>query len=388
MLRRQAGAAGVARAGHRSRDRRDHPARAEEGSQQALSGRRDVREGARASVRQARHRRPARAAAADAAAVSQSAGGKSRAVQRRGRLPARARGARSNARDAARRFAVEALAEDPSHAAARAFLAGLEQKSPAAATQASSRAATLVTSAGETAVGGTAVGGTLVGGTAVGGAAGATAVSGGVGTFGGRTSVGSSQSDRTSAFSSAPTIIVTPGAVKPPAAPSRSRIGSRRCWALGARTTRRRKRRSGHRRNGRPPSGESPAAFWMRHRWTALAVAVPLLVIIIVRGDVSRRRVRRRGAAADDHQARRGARLSAAGHPLRDARGGLHRHPAEGRRDRIDPRRRCRLHLRRLHRRLRAGRPNDHDARRAPAARPSPKALRPRGRRPLDPRRR
>ena len=209
----------------------------------------------------------------------QSAGGKSRAVRAEAAYQRALEASRSNARDAARRFAVEALAEDPSHAAARAFLAGLEQKGPAAATQASSRAATLVTSAGETAVGGTAVGGTLVGGTAVGGAAGATAVSGGVGTFGGRTAVGSSQSDQTSAFSSAPTIIVTPGAGKAPAAPKPNRFQA--MLSGGSKDAKTKAQVRPEKKRSAAP-GRSAAALWTQHRWTALAVAVPLLVIVIV----------------------------------------------------------------------------------------------------------
>ena len=60
----------------------------------------------------------------------QSAGGKSRAVRAEAAYQRALEASRSNARDAARRFAVEALAEDPSHAAARAFLAGLEHEKP------------------------------------------------------------------------------------------------------------------------------------------------------------------------------------------------------------------------------------------------------------------
>ena len=220
----------------------------------------------------------------------QSAGGKSRAVRAEAAYQRALEAHRSNARDAARRFAVEALAEDPSHAAARAFLAGLEQRSPAAATQAASRGATQATAAGGTAVGGTAVGGTAVGGTAVGGTAvggtavggnaGATAI-GGMGTFGGRTAVSSSQGDATSAFSSAPTIIVTPGAGKPPAAPRQKPNRFQAMLGGGAKEDAKTKAQVRPPEKRKARAGESPAAFLMRHRWTALAVAVPLLVVLI-----------------------------------------------------------------------------------------------------------
>jgi predicted Ser/Thr protein kinase len=202
----------------------------------------------------------------------QSAGGKSRAVRAEAAYQRALEASRGNARDAARRFAVEALAEDPSHAAARAFLAGLE-RSPAAPTQAASRVP-----APPTAVGGTAVGGTAIGGTSVGGV-GATAVGGGMGTFGGRTAVSSSQSDQTSAFSSAPTIIVTPGAGKPPAAAKPNRFQA--MLSGGSKDAAKTKAQVRPPEKRKAVAGESPAALLMRHRWTALAVAVPLLVVLI-----------------------------------------------------------------------------------------------------------
>ena len=54
----------------------------------------------------------------------QSAGGKSRALRAEAAYQRALEAARTSSRDAARRFAVEALAEDPSHAGARAFWPG------------------------------------------------------------------------------------------------------------------------------------------------------------------------------------------------------------------------------------------------------------------------
>ncbi len=93
--------------------------------------------------------------------------------------------------EVARRFAVEALAEDPGHASARAFLARLERRPSAAPTQAPGKPAPSVPTIAGTAIGstmaGTAAGGTIVGTTA------------------GKTSA---------VASAAPTVILPPGAVQ------------------------------------------------------------------------------------------------------------------------------------------------------------------------------
>ena len=283
-----AGAAGVAGARPRSRDRRDRPARAEEGSQQALSGRRDVREGARACARAGWAPDDAPAPpAADAAAAAERRRQVARGASR-SRIPARARGvASTGSRDAARRFAVEALAEDPSHAGARAFLAGLEQRSrgrrdpgrvrarPTAAGEhrrSARRAGTSVGSAGPTAIGGSA------GPRSVRPPPGSGRRSAAHRPAAGR--VGASESDQTSTFASAPTIIVTPAAPKVAGGAKESvpgDVGQRPEEAAPTRAQVRRGKRAGRRllaAQARRPSAARTDPVGVRYRWPLLVIGV------------------------------------------------------------------------------------------------------------------
>ena len=359
--RRKAGAAVVARARHRSRDRRDHPARAEEGSQQALSGCRDVREGARKSVRQARHRRPAPAPATDASPSAergrQVARGESRSrvpartrgvpQQRQGRgQTVRGRGARG--RSVARRGAR--VSRGP----------GAEKPGP-----------------GDP---GLVEGGNLgdVGGRDRGGWDGSWRDSGwrysgrwdrgrrGRGGDGGQRRCGDvRRQDGRRFLAERPDVGLLVGADDHRHARRGESAGGAKAESVPGPAERR--------EQGREDQSAGPAGKKAERGPGTIAGglldAAPVDGVGGCRaaprdhhrsGDLSRRRVRRRGPAADDHQAD-GGHLVGVGNPLRDARDGLHRQPAEGRRDRIGARGRCRLHLRGLHRRLRAGRPNHHE---------------------------
>ncbi|MGH9139774.1 MAG: hypothetical protein ACRD2I_01385 [Vicinamibacterales bacterium] len=269
-----------------------------------------------------------------------SMGGKSRAVRAEAAYQRALEAARTSSTAAARRFAVEALAEDPSHAAARAFLAGFEQRSvptpshTQAATshtpgfQAGATSAgtamnstpggadrTAAGGAGSTSAGGvsdrTAVGGaagstsvggagsTSVGGaesTAVGGAS-STIVSGSGGPSAGRTAVGSPPGDATSTFASAPTMIVIPaakGAAKPP--PARNRLQA--LWGGGKEApptqgyARQRPPIKAHVPPPPPPpqakrsnsAGRRQEPLWVQYRWPALGVGIALLVAVVAAG--------------------------------------------------------------------------------------------------------
>jgi hypothetical protein len=210
----------------------------------------------------------------------QSVGGKSRAVRAEAAYQRALEAARTSSRDAARRFAVEALAEDPSHAGARAFLAGFEQRRPPPpqATEAAAPRAPTV-AAGSTSVG-TAMGTSV-------GDAGRTAVGGAGRTSFAETAGGAHGGDATAAFASAPTMIIDPSAAKPPAARNRMQAllaGARK----NAPATR------GY-VNERPPAkaavpqarrssapGRRLEPLWLRYRWVALGVGGPLLVLVVV----------------------------------------------------------------------------------------------------------
>ena len=204
----------------------------------------------------------------------QSAGGKSRAVRAEAAYQRALEAARTSAGDAARRFAVEALAEDPSHAGARAFLARLEQRSSAPATQVAEvrRPVPGGTYAGETAIS-----------TSAGGAIG-TAVGSGMRTPASRTLVNEPEGEATSGFASAPTIIVTPPSMKPPVArakPPAARNRLQELWSGGKKSGPASKpdARQG---NANAAARRSQEPLWARYRWAVLAVAVPLVIAVIV----------------------------------------------------------------------------------------------------------
>jgi hypothetical protein len=221
-----------------------------------------------------------------------SAGGKSRAVRAEAAYQRALDAARTSSREAARRFAVEALAEDPSHAAARAFLAGFEQRGgiapSATAGEGPFRAGetsvgatamnTSVGSAGPTAVGD--VGATSIGATAVGGTA--------IGDTAAGHTVGASSSDETSTFASAPTIIVTPPAAKSAAAKNRFQAMLSSARKEAAPTRGYAVPRPAGRAAAPPPPRRAgvparpPAPLWVRYRWAALGVGVPLLIAIVI----------------------------------------------------------------------------------------------------------
>jgi len=187
----------------------------------------------------------------------QSAGGQSRDQRAEAAYQRALAAYQGRAPEAARRFAVEALAEDPSHVNARAFLASLEHgPHPPAASHSARPLEPLSPTAVGTSAGRTEVG-TSVGGTAVGTSANKGA---------GRTYT----SKAAQTLASAPTIIVPPTAARAPARRNRAQ-------ALWSSVGPLRKRYEQLWKPDRT-SGKRPEPLWMRYRWAALAVA--LLVIV------------------------------------------------------------------------------------------------------------
>jgi hypothetical protein len=260
----------------------------------------------------------------------QSVGGKSRAGRAEAAYQRALEAARAGSRDAAKRFAVEALAEDPSHAGARAFLQGLEQRAPAATQAAPPRAP--AAPAGATSVGtvlGTSQagartsggrgstaagdgrtsgggGGTLAGsgGTITGGGStsagsgrtsagdGRTEVGDPGGTLGGRTAVGSSDGDATSTFASAPTLIVAPSKPKPQPAPNKFQAlwGARKAAPPAkppAREARAYAREAPPNKGNAPPAGRSSGSgrrsepLWVQYRSAVLGAGIALGVALV-----------------------------------------------------------------------------------------------------------
>jgi serine/threonine protein kinase len=217
----------------------------------------------------------------------QSAGGKSRAVRAEAAFQRALEAAQSSSREAARRFAVEALAEDPSHAGARAFLASFDHRSPLPATQ-SAGPRTPAFSPGNTAVGETAIS-TSAGSPASTSVGTMSTAAGTMSTAAGRTAVGPSRSEAASTFDSAPTIIVTPSQAKagrPPAKPPAARNRVRALWdrATKAGPPTRAYEQKPYVQKGKssPSSGRRPAPFWPRYRWAALGIGSALVILLVV----------------------------------------------------------------------------------------------------------
>jgi Divergent InlB B-repeat domain len=214
----------------------------------------------------------------------------------------------SGSRDAARRFAVEAIAEDPGHAGARALLSRLERRPPetpaapardvgprAAAPPAIGAAPTMVSgpSAGNRtmasapmapgstlASGSTVVAGTpLVSGSTV--ASGSTVVAGSTVVGGGtsapdqtRVSGPPPASGRKTPSASAPTILYTPPAAR---APFWKKYQS---WFGGAGgSSAARARQQSAQREGASQKTQQP--FWVRYQSAAPIVAIVLLILLI-----------------------------------------------------------------------------------------------------------
>jgi serine/threonine-protein kinase len=237
---------------------------------------------------------------------AQSTGGKSRSAKAEAAYQRALEAARAGSRDAAKRFAVEALAEDPSHAGARTFLQGLDQRNSPGATQSATprRPSPGATSAGtamSTSVSSRSAppaGSTLAGGSTL--VSGSTSVSDGrtaIGdmneTLGGRTAVSTSAGDRTAAFESAPTIIVTPALPKTPASsPNRFQAlwGARKQATESKAPVREAKAPSkdapSNKAYSPPPkssgSDRKPEPLWIRYRWAALGLGITLAVILVV----------------------------------------------------------------------------------------------------------
>jgi protein kinase-like protein/List-Bact-rpt repeat protein len=233
---------------------------------------------------------------------AQSVGGKSRSAKAEAAYQRALEAARAGSRDAAKRFAVEALAEDPSHAGARAFLQGLDQRNSPAATQAAAprrpspgatSAGTAMSSRSAPSGGSTLAGGsTLVSGNTSAGD-GRTAVGEIGGTLGGRTAVSTSAGDQTAAFESAPTIIVTPALPQAPAsAPNRFQaLWGARKQATEAKAPAKQakgpsKEASPNKPYVAPPksggSNRRPEPLWIRYRWPAIGIGITLAVVLVV----------------------------------------------------------------------------------------------------------
>ena len=212
----------------------------------------------------------------------QSAGGKSRAVRAEAAYQRALGAAQSSSREAARRFAVEALAEDPSHAGARSFLAGLDNRSPLPSPQ-SAPPRRPAFSSGETSVGETQIGTSA-------GHAMSTSVGGAIGTSAGRTAVGPSRTEATSSFDSAPTIIVSPSPAKSARPPAKPPGGRNRIQALWDRATKAGPETKAYvpkaaAQKGKPGAGAGSTRrqepLWLRYRWAAVGLGVSLLIALI-----------------------------------------------------------------------------------------------------------
>jgi len=166
----------------------------------------------------------------------------------------------ASAPEAARRFALEALAEDPTHEGARAFLARVERRTPLTVTHSAPTpepvSSTVVgTSLGETAVGAS-------GGTAIGTAAGGTAAS----TYAGKAP---------STMASAPTIIVAP-------APARAAAVREKPLRTLLRHDGPLRKRFDQLLTRDRRSSKTNEAPWKRYQPAALAVALLVIVALIV----------------------------------------------------------------------------------------------------------
>jgi serine/threonine protein kinase len=155
--------------------------------------------------------------------------------------------------ESARRFAVEALAEDPSHVAARALLARLQTRAPVLQTVQS------VPTLGP-------VPPTVVG-TAAGGTRTNTAMS--------TNASASTRASSASTMASAPTIIISPTVAREPAPWKRFQ----RLWRSDAPSKTRGKPRA--KRDG--TNWKRLEDLWIRYRWATVAVAL-LLVLVAVAG--------------------------------------------------------------------------------------------------------
>ena len=208
----------------------------------------------------------------------QSVGVKSRAVRADAAYQRALEAARSGSREAARRFAVEALAEDPSHAGARTFLAGLEHRSPVPATQSAATRAPAF-SPGGTAVGETAMSTSAGNAMSTSGNATSTSVGNAMSTSARRTAVGPTKGEATSAFASAPTIIVAPSTAKPP-------VARNRFQALWSRVSKSGPTKGyvpqGKRKGAKGASGRRQEPLWLQYRWAALGIGVALIIVVIV----------------------------------------------------------------------------------------------------------
>jgi hypothetical protein len=180
----------------------------------------------------------------------QSAGGKVREVRADAAYQRALAAYQTKASEAARRFAVEALAEDPSHAGARALLARLENRAPLGATQAAAPSP----GASSTVVG-----------TSVSDRAG--------GTLASRTVAGTSAGKPASTFASAPTVILPPTAARKAAVQKRSP----RVWGKDQPL---RKAYEQLWRRSSPSGRQEPV--WRRYRWVILGVFLLLIVAGVV----------------------------------------------------------------------------------------------------------
>ena len=308
---RQADAARDARARHRSGNRRDHPARAEEGTQQALSGRRHIREGAGARARPHGPRRRSGTASADprrsphrASEASRAPAGQRRRISARWRPlePAPAT-PRSVSRSKRSRKIRRTREREPSSRAsstgrrpprrprrrARRHLRPERRRSgPCWARRRPTRgrrwevgarrsaSEARWAAAGEPLVGGGTMAGsgsTSVGSGRTSAGDGRTSVGEMGGTLGGRTAVGSSDSDATSTFASAPTIIVAPSKPKPQPAQNQFQAlwGARKAAAPAKPPAREAK---AYAREAPPNKGNAPAAATQQRIGTTGGAAV------------------------------------------------------------------------------------------------------------------
>jgi serine/threonine protein kinase len=193
------------------------------------------------------------------------AGGRMRAAKAQAAYERAVDALRRDSREAARRFAVEAVAEDPSHTEAIAFLRRLDRATAGSATQVATPGETL---ASETPAGATAV---------------STSV-GPSGTLVDRTAMEQSPVEATSTFDSAPTIIVSPDVTnvvrRPSPRGSARETSSRAPWKSDKREFPATREKAPSRPESRAPERRNEP-FWMRYR-TALGIGVPIALVLII----------------------------------------------------------------------------------------------------------